>query len=123
MINPVLIAIAAGVSLGVVLGFRFGKALVLKVGGPFARKPIVVGCAVIGGCGFLVQAVLYTMFVGARLHQTFGAVVGGAAGSGSLGVLAGIAAGTALVITSGLVVSVFSGALCGRLIEDFRSMS
>ena len=116
-------AIAAGLSLGAILGFRGGKALVLRVGGPFASKPVVKSLAVVSSLLFFMTATFFAMVIGTAMGGGHGEAARSAAGSDSLGALFGIAAGTAVIITSGLMVSSFTGALCGRLIENFRSQS
>jgi branched-subunit amino acid transport protein len=111
------IAIAAGLSLGLVLGYRFSKAVVHRVGGPCAREPLAIGLAVTGALGFLAPAALFAVF-GTR---NLGGPAGHAISSGAPSVLLGVAAGITVVIASGLVVGAFAGALCARFIAEFRS--
>lgn len=113
--DSVQIAIAAGLSLGVVIGYRVGRAVFRTVGGPFAGKPLTVGFVVAGSVFFLVPASIFAV-LGVR-----DLVAGGAVSADSPATLAGIVAGIALVIASGLVVAVFASALCGRFIEEVRS--
>jgi hypothetical protein len=115
--DALFVVITAGLALGFVLGYRAGRIIFLKVGGPFARKPLIVGLAVAGSVLFLVPATMFAI-LGARNLP-----VGpdGPVGSGSPLVMAGIALGIALIIASGLVVAVFASTVSGRLIEEVRS--
>jgi hypothetical protein len=120
MIDSLLAAVAAGISLGAVLGYRGSRALIVRVGGPHARKPSVIGLTVAGMVGFLVPAILFAVLISKNLRGTFDPSISAAVESGSPGALFGIAAGIALVIGSGLMVAAFASVLCARLIEDFR---
>jgi hypothetical protein len=111
------VAIAAGLSLGLVLGYRFSKAVVFRVGGPSAHKPLALGLAVAGALGFLAPAALFAVF-GTR---NLAGPAGNAISSGAPSVLLAVAVGITVVIASGLVVGAFAGALCARFIEEFRS--
>lgn len=115
--NPLFLATAAGMSLGLVIGLRAGAAVVRRVGGEFARSPIVVGLAVAGAVGFLIPATLFVVFA----MQNLGGEPAAAVRSGSLGVMLMIVAGIGVVIGSGIVVAVFAGALCGRFAELWRT--
>jgi hypothetical protein len=117
--DPLSVAIAAGLSLGLVLGFRFGKAVVLRVAGTFARKPLAIGLAVAGALGFLAPAAIFAIFGTRNLEGP----AGNAISSGAPSILLGVAIAIAMVIASGLVVGAFTGALCARLIEEFRSQA
>ncbi len=114
--DAVYVAIAAGLALGLGIGYRFGKVVYFKVGGPYARKPLIIGLVAAGTLCFLVPASIFAI-LGAREIER---AAGGAVSSGSPTVLLGITAGIALVIASTLVIAVFASALCGRLIEEWR---
>jgi hypothetical protein len=115
MNDPVLFAIAAGLSLGAVVGYRITRALVLRVGGPFARKPLVIACAACGGLLVVVPAVIISVLIGIKL----GGGGGGPEGTSvSIGAFAALAAAMALAVAGSLVVGAFAGTLCARLIEQ-----
>jgi hypothetical protein len=116
--DPVLIATAAGLSLGITVGYRAGKAVVLKVAGPFARKPLAIILSVGGALGFLVPATIFAFF-GTR---NFVAQSGGGMTLDSAGALIGVVAAIGIVIASGLVVAAFAGGLCARFAEEFRAL-
>ncbi len=118
--DPLTLAIAAGISLGLVIGYRCSRVVVDRVGGPFARGPLVVGCAIAGAIGFLVPAFLFSYFISRNFVASRGAFAGAVPVPVSSGLLLGIAAGNALVIASGLVVGTFAGGLCARMIEEAR---
>jgi hypothetical protein len=115
--DPLSVAIATGLSLGLVLGFRFARPVVLRVGGPFARKPLAIGLSVAGALGFLAPAAIFAVFGTRNLEGP----AGNAISSGAPSILLGVAAGITVMIASGLVVGAFAGALCARFIEEFRS--
>lgn len=116
--DPLTLAIAGGVAAGILIGYRAGKAVVLKVAGPFARKPIAIVLSVGGALGFLVPATIFAFF-GTRSYL---ARPPGAQLLDSSGALLGVAAAIGLVIASGLVVAAFAGALCARFAEEFRAL-
>lgn len=112
--DTLFVAIAAGLSLGLIIGYRGSIAVVRRIAGPFARKPLVIGCAVAGGCGFLAPASLLAIFA----TRNLGGAMGSAINSGSPGALLGIAIGITVMIASGIVVGVFAGTLCATFIEQ-----
>lgn len=110
-------AIAAGMSLGLVVGYRGGAAVVRRVGGEYARKPLVVGLAISGATLFLIPATLFVVFA----LRNLGGNAAAAVQSGAPGVMVMIALGIGVTIASGVVVAVFAGALCGRFAELWRA--
>ena len=117
MMDTVFVANAAGLSLGLAIGYRISKAVFLKVSGPFARKPLVLGLVAAGSVCFLVPASIFAV-LGAR---EFDSAAGSGVSSGSLTVMLGVTVGIALVIASTLVIAVFASAVCGRFIEEVRA--
>ncbi|MCC7257902.1 MAG: hypothetical protein IT486_05990 [Gammaproteobacteria bacterium] len=115
--SPLVMAIAAGMSLGLLIGYHGGAAVVNRVGGEYARTPLVVGLAVAGAVFFLIPATLFVVFA----LKNLGGNAAVLAQSGDLGVMAVIALGIAVTIASGVVVAVFAGALCGRFAELWRA--
>ncbi len=113
MTNPLYISIAIGLSLGLVVGYRGSRAVVLRVGGPYAGSPVVIGCAALGGCTVLLPAAIFAIFASLNRGRAIG-------DSASFEFLFGTSIGIALAIASGLVVGTFAGALSGRLIEAVR---
>lgn len=114
--DTLVVVIAAGLALGLVLGYRAGRAIVHKVGGPFARRPLILGLVAAGGLLFLVPATLFVI-LGARNLQL---EPGGPLGADSPVAMAGVALGIALIIGSGLALAVGCSAVCGRFIEEVR---
>jgi hypothetical protein len=117
-LEPLLVATTAGLSLGIVFGYHAGKQVVLRVAGPFARKPLAIALSVGGAIGFLIPAAIFAVFSSRNLVIQSG----GGLDPDSTGMLIGITAGIGISIASGLVVAIFAGACCARIIEDFRSM-
>lgn len=116
--DTLVVVIAAGLALGLVLGYRAGRAIVRKVGGPFARRPLILGLVAAGGLLFLVPATMFVV-LGAR-NLELELERGGALGADSPLAMAGIALGIALIIGSGLTFAVGCSAVCGRFIEEVR---
>lgn len=117
--TALLLAVSAGLSFGILLGYRTGKAVFLRVVGPYTRSRLPVVFAVVGGIAFIIPAAVFALF-GAR---NLLAVSGGGLDQPSFGVLIGIAAGIALVVASGLVVAAFSGAVSAKFIANLRARS
>lgn len=117
--NALLLAASAGLSLGIVLGYRFAKSVFLRVTGPYARSWLPVGFAVAGGVVFLVPAAVFAVFIARNMMVRSG----GGLEQPSVGALFAIAAGIALVVASGLVVAAFAGAVSARFIHNVRSRS
>ncbi len=115
--NPLFVATAAGMSLGLVIGYRAGTAVVRRVAGEFSRSPIVIGLVIAGVIGFLIPATLFVVFA----MQNLGGEPAAAVRSGSLGAMLMIVLGIGVIIGSGVVVAVFAGALCGRFAELWRT--
>lgn len=113
MTNPLYISIAIGLSLGLVVGYRGAKAVILKVGGPYAGRPVLVGCAALGGLTVLLPAAMFSVFASLDQGRSIG-------DSASFVFMLGIVLGIALAIASGVIVGTFAGALSGRLIESMR---
>jgi hypothetical protein len=117
MMDTLVVVIATGLSLGYMLGYRASKLVFLRVSGPFARKPLIVGFVAAGSFLFLVPATMFMILAARNLELG----PDGPTSSGSPVVMAGIALGIALIIASGLVVAVFASSVCGRFIEEVRS--
>jgi len=113
METSVLVAIAAGISLGIVIAYRAGKAMLPVVAGPFARSPLVISFAVIGCIFVLIPAVMVSLLVGGRLGA-------GEGGAPSADLLFWVALGIAVVIATSLAMGAFAGMLSARLIEQMR---
>jgi hypothetical protein len=116
MTDPIIVAVAAGISFGILVGYRIGKALVGKVGGPFAGRPLVIGCAVSGSLFVLVPAVMVSLLIGRNLSGVDRGRGGPMIAAGDWGTLIGLGMGIALVIASSLIVGAFAGTLCARMI-------
>lgn len=117
--NALLLAASAGLSLGIVLGYRAAKAVFLKVTGPYARSWLPIGFAVAGAVIFFIPASVFAVFIARNLLIRSG----GGLEHPSVGALFAIAAGIALIVASGLVVAAFAGAVSARFIENVRSRS
>ncbi|MCK6370484.1 MAG: hypothetical protein L6Q83_04000 [Gammaproteobacteria bacterium] len=111
--DSLTIAVAAGVSLGILIGYRGSRALIRTAGEPYASSPLLIGLAVAGAVGFMIPAVIFSLLISRNIaanpHETVTNMV-----------LAGVVAGNAIVIGSGLVVGAVAGALCAKLIEHWR---
>lgn len=117
--NALLLAASAGLSLGVVLGYRAAKVVFLKVTGPYARSWLPIGFAVAGAVIFFIPASVFAVFI---VRNLLGPSAGGNA-QVSLGMLVAVAAGIGLVVASGLVVAAFAGAVSARFIHNVRDRS
>lgn len=115
--DAVLTAIAAGLSLGLAVGYRISKVVFLMVAGPFARKPLIIGLVAAGSLSFLVPASIFA-FLGAREIER---AAGSAGSPGSPMALLGIAAGITVITATVLAIAVFASTLCGRFIEEARA--
>lgn len=114
--DTLVVVITTGLALGYVVGYRASKVIFFKVGGPFARKPLIVSFVAAGSFLFLVPATMFAILAARNLPLA----PDGLDSSGSPVVMAGIALGIALIIGSGLVVAVFAATVCGRFIEEVR---
>ncbi len=114
--DTLVIVISIGLALGYVLGYRVGRAIFFRVGGPFARRPLIVSFVVAGSFLYLVPATMF-MVLGAR---NLGLDPAGPLRSGSPLVMAAVVLGIALIIGSGLALAVGCSTVCGRFIEEVR---
>lgn len=115
--TALLLAASAGLSLGIVLGYRLAKSVFLRVTGPYARNWLPIGFAVAGGVIFLVPASVFAVFIARNMVVRSG----GGLEDPSVGALFAIAAGIALIVASGLVVAAFAGAASARFIHNVRA--
>ena len=114
--DTLVIVISIGLALGYVLGYRAGRAIFFRVGGPFARRPLIVSFVVAGSFLYLVPATMF-MVLGAR---NLGLDPAGPLRSGSPLVMAAVVLGIALIIGSGLALAVGCSTVCGRFIGEGR---
>lgn len=121
MNDPVVIAVVAGLALGTLVSYRVGRALLFKVGGPHAGKPLVRGLALAGGLLVLGPAIMVFVLIG----QTYGEAGGKAAGlviaGDDWGLQVLVALGTAVIVGTCVILGSFVGTLCASILEELRS--
>jgi hypothetical protein len=116
MMDTLVVVITAGLALGYVTGYRASKVIFFRVGGPFARRPLIVSFVAAGSFLYLVPATMFMFLAGRNL----GLDPAGPLRSGSPVVMAAVILGIALIIGSGLALAVGCSAVCGRFIEEVR---
>lgn len=113
METSVLVAVAAGIALGIVIGYRAARAMLPKVAGPFAGSRLVMAFVVVGWVFVLVPGVMVSLLIGGRLRDASGAPL-------TADLLFWMVLGIAVVIATCLATGTFAGMLSARLIEQMR---
>jgi hypothetical protein len=120
MNDHIVAAVAAGLVLGALIGYRVGRNLLVSVGGPHAGKPLVRGLAVAGGLMVLGPAILFFMLIGENFGRAEGKGTGLVIAAGEWGLQFALALAVAAIVGTCVIGGAFVGTLCARLIEDLR---
>ncbi len=120
MIDPVIAAIVAGLALGTLVSYRVGRALLARVGGPHAGKPLVRGLTATGGLLVLGQAIMFFLLIGQHLGKDGNDATGLVISGDDWGLQVLVALGTAAIVGTCVSLGSFVGTLCARMIEEVR---
>lgn len=121
MNQPIVAAVGAGIALGALIGYRVGRTLIFKVGGPHAGKPLVRGLAAIGGLLVLGPAIMFFLLIGENFGRAGGRGTGLVIAEGEWGLQFALSLAVASIVGTCVIGGSFAGTLCARLIEDIRS--
>jgi hypothetical protein len=121
MNDPIIATVGAGLALGALIGYRAGKVLLVKVGGPHSDKPLVRGMAVIGGLLVLGQAIMFFVLIGRNFELAGGKGTGVVIAAGEWGLHFAVTLAVAFIVATCVTGGSFAGTLCARLYEDLRS--
>jgi hypothetical protein len=121
MNDPVIAAVVAGLALGTLVSYRVGRAMLIKVGGPHAGKPLVRGLTAAGGLLVLGQAIMFFLLISQGSGKTGGNATGLVIAGDDWGLHVLVALGTAAIVGTCVILGAFVGTLCASIIEELRS--